>query len=147
MDLHRQARLASLVSAELTPPQNWLFSLLHRLFITSAHVYHGQRFPIHLPSPTLLSVESVERCRSEVQEYMRLQLQSQLFTNKKLYLLKNRKGPVLAMRPYLRLENAEHRKAMTRMLLSCHALAVERLRWPERYRARVEPNRFREIGD
>ncbi|EJD36320.1 hypothetical protein AURDEDRAFT_24529, partial [Auricularia subglabra TFB-10046 SS5] len=63
---------------------------------------------------------------------------TQIDTNKKLYLLRNRKGPVLALRRYLLLENAQHRKAMTRILLSCHALAVERLRWPQRYRARVD---------
>ena len=34
----------------------------------------------------------------------------------------------------------EHRKALTRLLLSCHALAIERLRWTEHCRPYITRN-------
>ncbi|EJD39235.1 hypothetical protein AURDEDRAFT_38460, partial [Auricularia subglabra TFB-10046 SS5] len=91
-----------------------------------------------LPPLENISVESVETCRLQVLSHMRTDLQTQIDTNKKLYLLRHRPGPVLALRPYLHIENGQHRKTFTRLLTSCHALAVERLRWAERYRARVD---------
>jgi hypothetical protein len=38
----------------------------------------------------------------------------------------------LDFRHYLRVKQPEHRKALTRMVLSSHSLAVERRRWKER---------------
>ncbi|KAJ7254439.1 hypothetical protein C8J57DRAFT_956668, partial [Mycena rebaudengoi] len=35
-------------------------------------------------------------------------------------------------RHYLRVTSANHRRALTRMVLSCHSLAIERRRWRER---------------
>jgi hypothetical protein len=66
--------------------------------------------------------------------------------SKKLYLLQDRREPQergpavykpLAFRHYLLVYNAQHRKALTRLLLSSHPLASERLRWPDRYRLYV----------
>jgi hypothetical protein len=70
--------------------------------------------------------------------------------SKKLYLLQDRrepqeKGPAvykpLAFRHYLLVFNPQHRKALTRVLLSAHPLASERLRWTDRYRKYVPPEK------
>jgi hypothetical protein len=67
----------------------------------------------------------------------------------KLYLLHNRLEPqkdsppvqkTLHFRHYLSTPINEHRKALTRLLLSSHPLAVERLRWSEHRRPRVTRN-------
>ncbi|KAF8057159.1 hypothetical protein FPV67DRAFT_1677448 [Lyophyllum atratum] len=41
---------------------------------------------------------------------------------------------VMSFRHYLRVKTPKHRKALTRLVLSCHDLAMERLRWGERRR-------------
>ncbi|KAF8057021.1 hypothetical protein FPV67DRAFT_1430995 [Lyophyllum atratum] len=46
---------------------------------------------------------------------------------------------VLAFRHYLRVKTPKHRRALTHMVLSCHALAMERLRWSERRRPPIPP--------
>ncbi|KAJ7728190.1 hypothetical protein B0H16DRAFT_1331097, partial [Mycena metata] len=48
----------------------------------------------------------------------------------------------LDFRHYLRITSANHRRALTRMVLSCHSLAVERRRWKER-RKPVVPREWR----
>lgn len=48
----------------------------------------------------------------------------------------------LAFRSYLRVKIPEHRIALTRMILSGHGLAMERMRWSERYRP-VVPQEWR----
>lgn len=49
---------------------------------------------------------------------------------------------VLCFRHYLRVKYAPHRKALTRMVLSGHSLAVERRRWTERGKA-ITPREWR----
>jgi hypothetical protein len=49
---------------------------------------------------------------------------------------------VMAFRLYLRVRNNKHRLALTRAVLSGHALAMERMRWSERYRPQV-PRKWR----
>ncbi|KAF5383608.1 hypothetical protein D9615_003499 [Tricholomella constricta] len=44
---------------------------------------------------------------------------------------------VIAFRHYLRVKIPRHRRALTHVVLCCHALAVERLRWSERRRPAV----------
>lgn len=48
----------------------------------------------------------------------------------------------LDFRHYLRVKQPEHRKALTKMVLSSHSLAVERRRWKERGK-RVVPQQWR----
>ncbi|KAJ7061767.1 hypothetical protein C8F01DRAFT_987168 [Mycena amicta] len=43
----------------------------------------------------------------------------------------------LTFRHYLRVKTAAHRIALTRMILSCHSLAIERRRWKERRKDKV----------
>ncbi|KAF8211814.1 hypothetical protein K438DRAFT_1569073, partial [Mycena galopus ATCC 62051] len=66
----------------------------------------------------------------------------------KLYLLRGRLEPEkdsapiqkpLHFRHYLNVVNPKHRKALTRLLLSSHCLAIERLRWVELRRPRIDP--------
>ncbi|KAF8059047.1 hypothetical protein FPV67DRAFT_1521050 [Lyophyllum atratum] len=49
---------------------------------------------------------------------------------------------VMTFRHYLRVKAPSHRKALTHLVLSCHELAIERLRWSERRREPV-PRQFR----
>ncbi|KAJ6489574.1 hypothetical protein C8R47DRAFT_977892 [Mycena vitilis] len=49
---------------------------------------------------------------------------------------------VLAFRLYLRVRNEKHRIALTHAVLSGHALAMERMRWAERYKPQV-PRKYR----
>jgi hypothetical protein len=44
---------------------------------------------------------------------------------------------VMAFRSYLRVRNNKHRVALTHAVLSGHALAMERMRWSERYKPQV----------
>ncbi|KAJ7736021.1 hypothetical protein DFH07DRAFT_753607, partial [Mycena maculata] len=66
----------------------------------------------------------------------------------KLYLLQGRLEPVkdgrpvqkaLQFRHYLNVVNPKHRKALTRLLLSSHCLALDRLRWVEVRCPRIDP--------
>ncbi|KAJ7118019.1 hypothetical protein C8R43DRAFT_960516 [Mycena crocata] len=49
---------------------------------------------------------------------------------------------VLAFRMYLRVRNNKHRLALTHAVLSGHSLAMERMRWAERYKDQV-PKKWR----
>jgi hypothetical protein len=49
---------------------------------------------------------------------------------------------VMAFRLYLRVRNPKHRIALTQAVLSGHALAMERMRWAERYKDQV-PKKWR----
>jgi hypothetical protein len=49
---------------------------------------------------------------------------------------------VMAFRSYLRVRNRKHRIALTHAVLSGHALAMERMRWAERYKDPV-PRKWR----
>ncbi|OCH92312.1 hypothetical protein OBBRIDRAFT_791423 [Obba rivulosa] len=67
---------------------------------------------------------------------MRMALRSAVETLPKLVLLHGRPD-ILSFRPYLHVMVPQHRIALTRMLVSDHPLAVERLRWAKRYRPPV----------
>ncbi|KZV83904.1 hypothetical protein EXIGLDRAFT_625046 [Exidia glandulosa HHB12029] len=67
-------------------------------------------------------------------------------TGHKTYLLRDRWEPQMGSRPrqetmclrhYLQVQTTAHRRALTRVILGCHLLAVERLAWTERYRRQV----------
>ncbi|KZV91024.1 hypothetical protein EXIGLDRAFT_616178 [Exidia glandulosa HHB12029] len=92
------------------------------------------RGPFALSSGRDAATQDIELLRSRIEAHMGQEFSLELRNNKKLYLLLDRKGPACAMRGYLKILNGQHREALTRLLLSCHTLAVERLRWVERYR-------------
>ncbi|KAJ7440840.1 hypothetical protein B0H11DRAFT_1750479 [Mycena galericulata] len=80
-------------------------------------------------------------------------LQTDINQSTRLYLLHERREPLeddepkaitAVFRHYLALVvNSTHRKALTRLLLSQHPLAVERLRYKKRYHREVVPRGLR----
>ncbi|KAF9021198.1 hypothetical protein BDZ89DRAFT_893282, partial [Hymenopellis radicata] len=88
------------------------------------------------------SEQSVENHCSAVVTAMETDLQQSTDGTDKLYLIQGRNEPpkgktgsakpvVSCLRHYLRVDIAPHRDALTRILLSEHLLAVERLRWSD----------------
>ncbi|PPQ83377.1 hypothetical protein CVT26_012753 [Gymnopilus dilepis] len=84
---------------------------------------------------------------TSVRAAMRAQTQKELDDNTKLYLLRNRLEPkkdgegftqvTFLLRHYLKVANAAHRQSLTRLILSCHPLALERLRHTEHRRPKI----------
>ncbi|KAF8224405.1 hypothetical protein L208DRAFT_1511929, partial [Tricholoma matsutake] len=98
--------------------------------------------PFHVLLPDLESITplQVDEVTKLFKVKMEGYIQSELKASPKLYLLQNRLEPVkdcppshktLHFRHYLSVPNSVHRKALTSLLLSSHALAIECLRWPE----------------
>ncbi|KAF8240369.1 hypothetical protein L208DRAFT_1233446 [Tricholoma matsutake] len=105
--------------------------------------------PFHVPLPDLESITplQVDEVTKLFKVKMEAYIQSELEASPKLYLLQNRLEPdkdcppshkTLHFRHYLSVPNSVHRKALTGLLLSSHALAIEHLRWPEHRRPRVQ---------
>ncbi|PBK79030.1 hypothetical protein ARMGADRAFT_879905, partial [Armillaria gallica] len=97
--------------------------------------------------PWSLTPDYVDLYSKMVFHCMERSLQQQVDSSDKLYLLHGRKEPVknksprtitLTLRHYLDVKIKDHRKALTWMLLSSHMLAIERLRWRELGRPRLE---------
>ncbi|KAK0183917.1 hypothetical protein F5146DRAFT_964442, partial [Armillaria mellea] len=101
----------------------------------------------HDLDPWSLTPDYVDSYSKMVVHGMERWLQQQVDGSDKLYLLHDRKEPVknkspraitLTLRHYLDVKIKDHRKALTWMLLSSHMLAIERLRWGEPGRPRLE---------
>lgn len=102
--------------------------------------------PLQLPPLPNASPEDIRRVKKAVDRSCRAWLLQEIEQTPKLYLLHGRLEPlghgeykavVMYLRNYLRVVNTNHRKAVTRLLLSSHNLALERMRWSERYHDRV----------
>ncbi|KAF8879476.1 hypothetical protein BD779DRAFT_1649417, partial [Infundibulicybe gibba] len=113
------------------------------------YVLHKLPFRATLPNLKTATVEDIEQVIKCVQTGMEKYLQSCIDNSPKLYLLWGRLEPEKDSRPrhrtmcfrhYLNVSNADHRKALTRLVLSSHCLALERLRWTEHRRPSVEPH-------
>jgi hypothetical protein len=99
--------------------------------------------PIHLPALTELTSEKCEALGKSVYTAAMKYLDYQVAKSPRLYLLRDRLEPVkdelprpitACLRHYMTLVvNSRHRKALTRLLLGHHCLAIERLRYEERY--------------
>lgn len=103
---------------------------------------HNLPTPILLPQLTELNAARIEILIKEVKGCSARWLQEQITQSPKLYLLHGRMEPqgtgpareiISWFRHYLDLPIAKHRIALTRLLLSDHCLAIERLRWADRY--------------
>ncbi|KAL1739187.1 hypothetical protein HDZ31DRAFT_49786 [Schizophyllum fasciatum] len=82
---------------------------------------------------------SIAALQLELEAAADLQLADELAAMSRLTLLNARvSGRVRACRRYLSVTVPAHRKALTRVLLSDHGLAIEALRRPERYRRAVD---------
>ncbi|GBE82390.1 hypothetical protein SCP_0407740 [Sparassis crispa] len=99
-------------------------------------------FDLHHP----LTLRCVDDCLHKLTASLEGYVQRELNDSPRLLLLRQRTEltndgrhvhHTLAFRHYLRVTCAEHRKALTRLLVSDHALAVEQLRRAERGRATV----------
>ncbi|KAJ7724124.1 hypothetical protein B0H16DRAFT_1215405, partial [Mycena metata] len=66
-----------------------------------------------------------------------------LFADRLELVDKKRVRKVLFFWHYLRVSNEKHRRALTHILLSGHALASERMMWAEWYRPESIPERWR----
>jgi hypothetical protein len=65
-----------------------------------------------------------------------------LLTDRVVWLDGKWVSKVMAFKLYLRVRNNKHRVALTHAVLSGHALAMERMRWSERYKLQV-PRKWR----
>ncbi|KAJ7186145.1 hypothetical protein C8R46DRAFT_880834 [Mycena filopes] len=115
------------------------------------------RFPVELPPLPNLTAQSGDALLKAVHIAAMRDLQTDVRLSTRLYLLHDRLEPLDNDRPraitavlrhylpnYLELVvNAKHRKALTRLLLSQHPLAIERLRYKKRRHTAVVPRALR----
>ncbi|KAJ7588859.1 hypothetical protein C8J56DRAFT_1004387 [Mycena floridula] len=113
-----------------------------------------QKVMLELPIPVRWDLMRNEnRLQSDVTRSMEVYLQHEIDHSSRVRDLlfgrrewdKDARGlvvKVLAFRHYLRVKNSEHRRAVTHVMLSGHALAMERMRWTER-RRRPIPREWR----
>ncbi|KAJ7185252.1 hypothetical protein C8R46DRAFT_881097, partial [Mycena filopes] len=105
------------------------------------------RYPVTLPALTSLTPDICVALAKAVHTAALRHLDDEVHASTRLYLLHGRLEPladespkkiIVVLRHYLQLvANAKHRKALTRLLVSQHPLAVERMRYKSRYH-RVE---------
>lgn len=107
---------------------------------------NGLPIRVVLPGLRDLSTDVVEGLIKQVRRCCAIWLQRELDSSPKLYLIHGRLEPqddkppkriICWFRHYLEVPIAKHRIALTRMILSDHCLAIERLRWADRYHPRV----------
>ncbi|KAJ7028809.1 hypothetical protein C8F04DRAFT_902166, partial [Mycena alexandri] len=115
------------------------------------YVIHKLPFKITLPDLKVITPKMIDKVIESVNAGLRAYLQWSIddLDAPKLYLLRGRLEPekggtavlkTLQFRHYLNVVNPKHRKALTRLLLSSHGLALERLRWVELRRPRIDRN-------
>ncbi|KAF7974114.1 hypothetical protein HWV62_13319 [Athelia sp. TMB] len=101
---------------------------------------------VSLPSEDRLTRDSIKGMMDGVRRASAARLQRAIDTTSRLYLLHGRVEPekekpprqvTSMLRHYLEIASAKHRVSMTRLLLSDHLLAVERLRYTERGRPAI----------
>jgi hypothetical protein len=112
------------------------------------------RFPVQLPGLPELTPEKCDTLMKSVYSAAMRDLQMDINLSTRLYLLHDRLEPLenetpkaitAVLRHYLVLVvNAKHRKALTRLLVSQHPLAIERLRYKKRRHTSVVPRALRQ---
>ncbi|KAJ7168699.1 hypothetical protein C8R46DRAFT_898032 [Mycena filopes] len=112
------------------------------------------RFPVTLPALPTLTVDTCNALTKAVHTAAMRDLQADIDGSTRLYLLHGRLEPLeddapraitVVLRHYLTMVvNARHRKALTRMLLSQHPLAIERLRYKKRRHTAIVPRPLRQ---
>ncbi|KAJ7162682.1 hypothetical protein C8R43DRAFT_1173449 [Mycena crocata] len=118
-----------------------------------AYALSKLRFPIVLPSLPTLTAEICDALGKAVHVAAMRDLQLDINQSTRLYLLHGRLEPLEAdppkaitaiLRHYLVLVvNTSHRRALTKLLVSQHPLAVERLRYKKRYHREIVPRGLR----
>ncbi|KAF8240097.1 hypothetical protein L208DRAFT_1224108, partial [Tricholoma matsutake] len=103
------------------------------------YIFLNLPFHVPLPDPESITPLQVDEVTKLFKVKMEAYIQSELEASPKL---QNRLEPdkdcppshkTLHFRHYLSVPNSVHRKALTSLLLSSHALAIECLRWPEHH--------------
>ncbi|KAJ6613580.1 hypothetical protein B0H10DRAFT_1662646, partial [Mycena sp. CBHHK59/15] len=105
-------------------------------------------FPVILPSAEMLTMDGCDLVCKQIYSSAMRSLDLAVNSSMRLYLLHGRCEPfendppravTIFLRHYLTLlPNADHRRALTRLLLSQHCLAIESLRYNSRYYWSVE---------
>ncbi|KAJ7199095.1 hypothetical protein C8J57DRAFT_1104651 [Mycena rebaudengoi] len=105
-------------------------------------------FPVTVPNAQMFTAKTCESLCKQIYFSAMTSLEAAIIGSTRLYLLHGRDEPVeegsarpitAILRHYLKLVvNADHRRALTRLLLSQHGLAIESLRYNSRYYWRVE---------
>lgn len=118
-----------------------------------AYALHHLQFPVHLPALPDLAAEACDALGKAVYVSAMKHLDAEVNASTRLYLLHDRREPLedepskkitTFLRHYLQLVvNARHRKALTRVLVSQHPLAVERMRYKTRAHRVIVPREQR----
>ncbi|KAJ7165504.1 hypothetical protein C8R43DRAFT_816490, partial [Mycena crocata] len=111
------------------------------------------RIPVTLPPLPELTQETCSALGKQVYTSAMRSLDDDVNASTRLYMLHDRHEPLeneppkkitAVLRHYLRIvENGKHRKALTRLLMSQHPLAVERMRYKSRYHKILVPRHLR----
>ncbi|KAJ7165282.1 hypothetical protein C8R46DRAFT_834553, partial [Mycena filopes] len=131
-----------------------LFQEGHRCYwMDLSYAMANLKYPVLLPSLPELTAEICESLGKAVYVAAMRDLQNEVNSSTRLYLLHGRREPLkndppkaitVVLRHYLQMVvNAAHRKALTRMLVSQHPLGIERLRYVTRYHPTVVPRALR----
>ncbi|KZV88986.1 hypothetical protein EXIGLDRAFT_587321, partial [Exidia glandulosa HHB12029] len=99
----------------------------------------------HLPHGAVLSAELISLIQDSIRRAMLASLNADFAASPRLHLLRGqtasgqigRVGTTLALREYLKIDRRSLRRALTRLLVSDHCLAVELLRYSSRDRPPV----------
>ncbi|KAJ7309309.1 hypothetical protein DFH08DRAFT_1049982 [Mycena albidolilacea] len=138
----RYVRVASDDSVQLSDDgkASWAMNL--------RYVIHNLPFNIVLPPLSTMMVDAViKSVNAGLRAYLQWSISDP--NSPKRYLLRGRLEPEkdsapiqkeLCFRHYLSVVNPKRRKALTRLLLSSHCHALERLRWVEHRRPRIDRN-------
>ncbi|KAJ7760064.1 hypothetical protein DFH07DRAFT_691165, partial [Mycena maculata] len=123
---------------------SWMTDL--RILLGSLYV------PVELDISVDLDVSAVQSAMQAVKKSMEAWIDNEIVTSSRTDLLEGRLErdkdtgklvkKTLDFRHYLRVKTADHRRALTRMILSSHSLAVERRRWTERGKS-IVPREWR----
>lgn len=143
VDSYAAAAYREAVQLSMAGQKGWLMDI--------AYVAQSLGLNVQLESLWDLDTEGVKLLQSRLQQCLRTSLNDAISSGHKTYLLQGRLEPqsdgtlrheTMCLRHYLQVPTLAHRRSLTRILLGCHLLAVERLAWAERYR-RVVPHEER----
>jgi hypothetical protein len=138
---YAHAALSDSISLWEQRHKGWFMDLDLTLYNVSPH--------IALPSACNLQPKVVDGLVKSVRKCAAAWLDGELESSVRLYLLHGRLEPVegkpprkvvVSFRHYLEVPTPKHRRALTRLLLSDHPLAVEQLRRASRYHPAVPQN-------
>ena len=129
-DLYAAHAMQDSISLALAGKPGWIMDILY--------VLKNLPFEVHTLNLTHLNPDNVDNIITSILHGLAKHLQQVIDNSPKSYLLTGRMEldkngrpthRTMYFRHYLKVENYKHRRAITHIVLSCHSLAVERLRW------------------